>query len=228
MVGEVQATAASASAATAGDRIQRDLGKDAFLRLLVTQLNYQDPLSPMQNEAFVAQLAQFSSLEQMQQINRNLEDSINADFLLNKSMNNSLVTTLIGKDVVAAADEVTLSDDQLPQFGFELPSPSGDVRVEIYDSNGKLVRTLDLGSRAAGRHFIQWDGKDQHGQPLEAGKYSFKVTARGGEEGEDLSVTTFIRGTISGVRYDDGVARLLIGKLELGLGDVLQIMQPQG
>ena len=112
-----------------------ELGKDAFLRLLVTQLNYQDPLSPMQNEAFVAQLAEFSALEQMQNINRNLEDSIQANFLLNKAMNNSLVTTLIGKDVVASTNRFTYDPEGNIELGFQLSQPGKDVKVKIYDDS---------------------------------------------------------------------------------------------
>ncbi|MDQ7062632.1 MAG: FlgD immunoglobulin-like domain containing protein [candidate division KSB1 bacterium] len=207
----------------AESRIQQELGKDAFLRLLVTQLNYQDPLAPMQNEAFVAQLAQFSALEQMQNINRNLEESINADILLNKAMNNSLVTTLIGKDVVANTNLFSYSKDGSIELGFRLSSPAREVTIEIYDSNGQLVRTLKMEGLSAGEHFFQWNGQDQKGKEVPEGQYTFRVSVKDGENRQTLP--TFIRGTITGVRYEEGVAYLLLGDLELSLGDVQKIVQ---
>ena len=223
MLDSINSATATEPKTSATDRIQQDLGKDAFLRLLVTQLNYQDPLSPMQNEAFVAQLAQFSALEQMQNINRNLEDSINADILLNKAMNNSLVTTLIGKDVIANTNLISLNENTDVELGFRLNSAAKEVTVDIYDSTGKLVRTIKMDGMNAGDHFVQWDGRDQHGKVLPPGKYTFDVKAGSGDSSS--SVTTFIRGTITGVRYAEGVAYLLIGDLELSLGDVQQILQ---
>ncbi len=223
MLDAVNAATTTDPNAAATERIQKELGKDAFLRLLITQLNYQDPLSPMQNEAFVAQLAQFSALEQMQSINRNLEDSINADILLNKAMNNSLVTTLIGKDVIANTSLISLSDHTNVDLGFRLNSPAKEVTVEIYDATGKQVRTIKMEGVSAGEHYVQWDGKDQYGKSLPPGQYTFEVKVNNGET--TTSADTFIRGTITGVRYDEGVAYLLIGNLELSLGDVQQILQ---
>jgi len=210
---------------SASDRIQQELGKDAFLRLLVTQLNYQDPLAPMQNEAFVAQLAQFSALEQMQNINRNLEESINADILLNKAMNNSLVTTLIGKDVIANTNLFSFNDQGTVDLGFRLSSPAREVTIEIYDSSGQLVRTMKMKGVSAGERFFQWDGKDQEGKTVPEGKYTFNVKVQDGDSTQTLP--TFIRGTITGVRYEEGVAYLLLGDLELSLGDVQKIVQGQ-
>ncbi len=205
--------------------VQNDLDKNAFLKLLITQINHQDPLSPLQNEAFVAQLAQFSSLEQMQNINKNLEESINADFLLNKAMNNSLVTTLIGKKVLASTNTINLKGQSDIDLGFQLSAQAKNVKVKIYDGGGKLVRTLDLGPQAAGEHAITWDGKDQEGNDLSEGRYTFEVQATAGEGQPAVKASPFIEGTITGVRYEDGVAYLLIGNMELSLGDVQKIMQ---
>ena len=79
--------------------LQNELGKEEFLKLLVTQLRYQDPLSPMDNEAFIAQLAQFSSLEQMQNMNENLKTNMDTDLFMAQSISNSMVTALIDKEV---------------------------------------------------------------------------------------------------------------------------------
>ena len=205
--------------------LTNELGKDAFLRLLVTQLNYQDPLSPMQNEAFVAQLAQFSALEQMQNINRNLEDSIQANFLLNKAMNNSLVTTLIGKDVVASTDRFTYDPEGNIELGFRLSEPGKDVKINIYDEGGKLVRTLRLGFKPEGEHFVQWDGLDMEGKPVASGEYRFEVEARTTKGKIMEGISAMIRGQITGVKYEEGTAILLLGTIELSLGDVQRILQ---
>ncbi len=203
-----------------------DLDKDAFLKLLVAQLNNQDPLSPMKNEEFIAQLAQFSSLEQMQQINSNLSQSIDADFLLNQAMNNSLVTTLIGKDVIALSDTIIVDENSMTQPGFRLDASAKKVSIRIYDETGTLVRTLQMDGAAAGEQKIEWDGLDAEGKKVPPGEYRFEVSAKSAADDTSLDVTTFVRGTITGVRYEQGKAFLLMGNSELELGDVERILQP--
>ncbi len=217
----------SAALGGGGAAPANDLDKDAFLKLLIAQLNNQDPLSPMKNEEFVAQLAQFSSLEQMQQINSNLAQSIDADFLLNQAMNNSLVTTLIGKDVIALSDTIVVGEDGMTRPGFRLDQGAKKVTVRIYDENGTLVRTLRMDGMAAGEQRIEWDGRDAEGNKVEPGEYRFEVSAKSAADDSSLDVTTFVRGTITGVRYEQGKAFLLMGSAELELGDVERILQPE-
>lgn len=229
MVSQITGTQTSSTATdTTTTSGTSSLDKDAFLKLLITQLSYQDPMSPIANEDFVAQLAQFGSLEQMQNINTNLEDSIQADYLLNQAMNNSLVTTLIGKDVIASSNAFSLPSEGEVDLGVQLSSSASSVKIKVYDASGNLVRTLDAGSLGSGEHEIQWDGKDRNGDRVEPGKYTFEVEATAGADKRAVAATTFVRGTITGVRYDQGVAVLLLGDTELNLGDVERILQSNG
>lgn len=202
----------------------RELDRDAFLKLLLTQLNHQDPMAPTANEEFVAQLAQFSSLEQMQSINRNLQDSINTNLLLNQSMNNSLVTTLIGKDVIATTNKITLGASGEAELGYRLEGPADKVTVNIYDPSGALVATLSDTGMAAGEHAATWNGRGKDGNRLPAGAYTFEVVPYAKSGDELPSATPFVRGRITGVRYHDGRAVLLIGSAELDLSDVESII----
>jgi flagellar basal-body rod modification protein FlgD len=221
-----QAQGVQASPPAGGAARKSDiLGKDDFLRLLITQLSNQDPLAPMQNEQFVAQLAQFSSLEQMQNINDKLEASIQTDMLLSQALNNSLVTTLIGKEVKVQGDTFSLGEQGEVVGGFQIGEASASTTVEIRDAAGQVVRTLTFGGLPAGDHVIRWDGKDANGNRLAAGDYTFVIKSLDAE-GEELPVISYVRGTITGVRYDQGAAFLLMGGSAYPLGNVIEILQP--
>src|SRR5690554_5797965 len=120
------------------------VSRDAFLQLLITQLRYQDPLSPMENEAFLAQLAQFSSLEQMQLLNANFASSM----ALAQSEANSSATGLIGRYVRASGDSVSLPPEGNVSLGYFLGSDA-TVELTIYDSRGVAVRHVTLPEGAA-------------------------------------------------------------------------------
>ncbi len=196
------------------------LGKEDFLKLLIIQLQYQDPLSPMENTDFMAQLAQFSSLEQLQNVNSNLQ----ANFLLTQSLNNSLATNLIGKRVIAQGNQVYLAGDEGEEITFALAADAG-VTVEVYDAAGNLVKTLKGGALSSGRNQIHWDGKDSDGNQLPPGNYTYKLTATD-SDGNSVDVTTYSTGLIGGVRFQDGNAVLIMGDQEINLSDIVEILTP--
>jgi len=200
------------------------LGKEDFLRLLITQLHYQDPLTPLKNEEFIAQLAQFSALEQMRNLNSALKESLQADMLLNQSINNSLVTTLIGKRVKAMSDTVHYDGENPPVLNYELRERAKEVRIEIYNPSGTLVRRVILGPQEAGENNFQWDGKDAFGNPLPEGEYTYKIDAIDLDD-SPVKVLTYTVGRITGVRYEEGRAILLLGDQRIELSDVLEISE---
>ena len=118
------------------------LGKDDFLKLLITKLTHQDPLKPMDDEAFVAQLAQFSSLEQLQNMNNSLDNSLEWDYLQMQTINNTMATNLIGREVKASYNGVYLDGNNQPTISFNSPQYAQRVNVQILDINGSVVRTL--------------------------------------------------------------------------------------
>jgi len=194
------------------------LGKEDFLKLLIIQLQYQDPLSPMENTDFMAQLAQFSSLEQLQNVNSNLQ----ANFLLTQSLNNSLATNLIGKRVIALGNEVYLSGDEGEEITFDLSEDAG-VTVEIYDTEGNLVRTLKGGALSSGRNQIHWEGNDIDGNSLPAGNYSFEVKATNSDN-NPVDVTTYSTGLVTGIKFEGGNAVLMLGDQEVNLSEIIEIL----
>ncbi len=215
------ATGVDDSAQPSSEKI---MGKDDFLKMLLTQLKYQDPLNPMQGAEFSAQLAQFSSVEQLANINKTLLDSIDGNYLLSTSINNTLAATVIGRDVKAYGNQVYWSGDGQIPLSFELHGEASTVTVEVLDANGKVVRQLDLDDPGKGLHEVVWDGKNQDGDSLPEGVYTFRVEAKD-EEGGDVAATTFTSGTITGVRYTNRGAVLMLGKIEIALSDVYEIVQ---
>ncbi len=203
------------------------IDQNQFLTLLVTQLNYQDPLDPMDSQAFAAQLAQFTSVEQLISINSNLQESLNAQMLLNQSINNTLSAQLIGMEVEADNEIVQWKDGEATPIMYNLPSAADTVTVTISDSEGNVVRVENLNGQSAGEHTYEWDGRNQNGAALPEGDYTFTVTATS-VEGNSLAVKQFIKGLITGVNYEDGQAVLRVGGLPIYLGNVYGLGMPGG
>ncbi len=200
------------------------LGKDDFLKLLITQLNYQDPLNPMKGTEFSAQLAQFSSVEQLQNIHQELKNSIDANYLLTTSINNTLAATVIGKTVKATGNQIYLGESGEATLHYDLSSKAKKVTIEILDENDQVKRTITLDNVGKGEQSYTWDGKDNAGIALGQGTYHFRVKASD-EEDNPVSVQTYMVGTITGVRYGYNGAELLVGDLTLAMSDVYEILE---
>ncbi len=203
------------------------MGKDDFLQMLVTQLKYQDPLSPTTNEDFAAQLAMFSQLEELQNMNTSLDKSLESNMIMTQSINNSLATTLIGKDVKTTGtlfDHNTGDDDK--QLSFTLHENAVKVKVNIYNEAGESVRSIETTNLEAGDGSVEWDGLTDVGSSAGDGVYSFSVEAEA-ETGEIVGVTPFQKLRITGVKYINGMANLLVGDKTIGLGEVLEILMPE-
>jgi flagellar basal-body rod modification protein FlgD len=201
------------------------LGRDDFLQLLVTKLQYQDPLKPMEDENFIAQLAQFSSLEQMNNIADGIESSNQWDFLQMQSMNNVMASGFIGKDVKAEFDGVYVDYDNEPKIAFSLNKPVEEITFEIRDEDGNLVRSLTQEDLEVGNHSIEWDGKDDRGNRVAEGYYT--VTAKAtGPDGSSVTPLLSLVGTVEQVVYRDGSAFLIVNGTEVALGDITVVGEP--
>jgi flagellar basal-body rod modification protein FlgD len=199
------------------------LGKQDFLNLLVSQMRNQDPLDPMKGTEFAAQLAQFSSLEQLTNLNTSMSMSLDANAILTQSINNGLSATFIGKDVRAAVDTFQYTGEGDVKVGYDLPSDASAVTVKVYDSNGTLVRTMN-GDTGKGQSTLTWDGKSDKGANVASGKYSFKVEAVG-TDGKTMAADKYVFGTISGVRFKPEGTVFVIDGMEIALGNILEIME---
>jgi flagellar basal-body rod modification protein FlgD len=196
------------------------LGKDDFLKLLVTQLSNQDPLDPQSNEEFVAQLAQFSSLEQMQNINSTLE----TNSILTQSVNNALSAGLIGKEVRAVGDSLEVGETGSMTVPINLAA-NADVTITIKNSAGETVRILTAEDLKSGTNEVAWDGLNTSGERVDPGTYTYAVSAVGAD-GAAVTANTYITGVVTGVKFVNGNAVLLIGDREVSLSAVVQITQP--
>jgi flagellar basal-body rod modification protein FlgD len=198
---------------------KKELGKDDFLRLLTTQLSNQDPLKPIDNQAFIAQLAQFASVEQLNAVSRNLES-----LLVEQASSNQLAAAgLVGKDLTYRSDGVQLAGDGDATLSASLPE-AATVTVAIQDAAGRTVRTLALGHRDAGKLEVAWDGRDESGQRLAAGSYRIIASAKAAD-GAPLALDLRAQGRVSGVAFGPGGPTLLVGDARVALSDVLDIHQ---
>jgi flagellar basal-body rod modification protein FlgD len=170
------------------------LGKDAFLQLLTTQLRNQDPLSPQDNTAFVSQLAQFSSLESMQNLTSSV-DSISTSYQSSQALQAS---SLVGRSVIVDAGATYVDPATKEMAGsVVIPDTTTATTIKVSDSTGTLVDTIDLGPQKAGTTSFTWDGKDSSGNTLAAGNYSF--VANGTINGAGTGLVTYLPATVNSV-----------------------------
>jgi len=188
-----------------------------FTTLLLAQLQYQDPLNPMDSSQFSSQLAQFSSLEQITKVNTNLESLIDSQ----QSVNKYKALDIIGKEIEADGNEISLGDEGASKGNFTIKSAAGCAAV-ISDSDGDIIKTIDLGDLEAGDHTFEWDGTNYKGITAGDGTYTYKIVAES-SSGETVSTTTRIQGVVDKVNLDEDDPVLCIGSLSIALSNVSNI-----
>lgn len=198
------------------------LGKDDFLKLMIQQLKNQDPLNPLDGTEYASQLAQFSSLEQLTNLNSSITKSMDVNYLLTQSINNTMVATLIGKEVKIDGNNLNVIGQDKIDLGYDLPVQAKNVVVKVLDSNGNVVRLMD-GSVEAGKAKVSWDLCDNNGEKVKNGKYTFEVEAYN-MSGEKMTLSTYKIGLIDGVRFTQNGSMLLVGGAEYSISDILEIL----
>ncbi len=200
------------------------LGKDDFLKLLMTQMSHQDPLSPMDSNEMMSQMSQLGQVEQLTNLNTAIQQSLQNDAVYQQSLQNQLAANMIGKRVRGTGDTIKVEAEATQSLGYRFESTISSGNVEIYDSNGKLVRTLALSTQASGDHTISWDGKDESGVAVTAGTYTVKVTGTDAN-GDSVSGTPSNWYRIDGVTYRNGTAYLTSGTKEIAFADIREIKE---
>ncbi len=217
------ASAVSSSASqpqpSSTDAHNSTLGKDDFLKLLTAQLANQDPLQPVDNQAFIAQLAQFSSLEQLQGVSTRLDNLLQTI----GSSNQMSTASMVGRNVTYQTGGVDLIAGTPPSLQANLEA-AGSVTAVIQDSSGRAVRTIKTGAHAAGSFDLGWDGRDGNGNALPSGRYTATLSATA-SDGSAVTVSAQSQGVVRGVSLAGGTTQLMVGSSLVKMSDVVQITQ---
>jgi flagellar basal-body rod modification protein FlgD len=196
-------TSSSDTASAAASAATQTLGQDAFLKLLMAQLQNQDPLQPTDGTQFVTQLAQFSQVEQAVAQSTTL-GNISTQL---QNMSNSNASDLIGKTVTASSAGMQWGGTFAATSSVTLGGAAQTVTATIQDSQGNTVRTLNLGPQGAGPLSISWDGKDDSGTVTASGSYAVNVTATDAS-GQAVNVSQTVTGVVSQVSFSQGYPAL--------------------
>ena len=195
------------------------LGKDDFLNMLIAQLQHQDPLNPADSTEFTAQLAQFSSLEQLSNIHESLENMEQ----FQASLTHSQAVSYIGKEITAAGNGIQLKDSQPAACHFELEANAAMTAVSIYDATGGFVNSFESGPLGPGRQSAIWDGTDYNGNQMPAGAYSFEIQAVDATS-ENVTVRPLMSAMVTGVSFKDKTAYLMTELQNVALDDVVDVL----
>ncbi|HJL19070.1 MAG TPA: FlgD immunoglobulin-like domain containing protein [Sandaracinaceae bacterium LLY-WYZ-13_1] len=209
---------ANALGANAVSGPEPEMDRDAFMRLLVTQIRNQDPMDPMDTRDMMAQLTELTSVEHL----IGIEERLSTLQVGTASIANAQVADFVGREVVADASSLRLEEAGSAMGGFELDGQAESVTVTVRDEDGRVVRTMELGDHFPGQHAYRWDGMDDSGVRLDPGRYRVEIEALD-EDGAPVGVHTRIRGTVSGVSYEHGYPELVVGEHRVLMGDVREV-----
>jgi len=205
-------TTATTNSSKSATKTADIMGKEDFLTLLVAQLQNQDPLNPDDPTEFTAQLAQFSSLEQLYNLNESMAGLTTAQANSEKLA----ALSLIGKEVSYNGSKFTYNGTPV-SVGYQLDGAATSVTLSLQDADGKTVKTLQAADTelAAGNHFISWDGTDLDGNPVAAGTY--KIVLQASASGKDASVAAapLISSEVIGVDLSNGMLTTSAGEVLL-------------
>lgn len=207
----------AASASDTSNNLESVMGKEDFLMLLVAQLQNQDPLNPDEPTEFTAQLAQFSSLEQLFTLNDSMESLVDS----NNSANRLSSLSTIGKEVVYYSGSFEYTGDPV-EIGYQLDGAASEVTISL-QHNGTTVATLSGEERTAGNHFLTWDGTTDSGAVAESGTYTIVLTAKA-SSGDSVGIAPVIKSEVTGVDLDGEDGGTLITKTgEIAFNEILGV-----
>jgi flagellar basal-body rod modification protein FlgD len=217
-------TVSGTSAATAQNSqpttVQRKtaLSQEDFLKLFTKQLQYQNPLAPMDNYQMSAQMAQLTTVQALGDMTKSMQN-LEA---YQASAGSLQAVGLIGKKVEATGNTLNIGQDNTISGGnYQLAKP-GHAYIQIFDANGNLIRVIDDGVKDTSKQKLTWDGKNQQGAALPAGNYTFKVSALD-ERNQPIQATTSKIATVTGISFENGVIYLNMGSDKSTMNDLIAI-----
>ena len=201
--------------------VKKQLDQNDFLNLLTRQMQFQDPLKPMENQDLTAQLTSFSSLNQLVDLNKRMEFLQNQQLALTQMQ----ATSLIGKEVTMRGDRLHLGAEKQADAPFHLAADAGRVVVHVHDKDGNVVRTIEAGALKAGEQKVAWDGKDDKGQAAPEGDYTLKVDAFDAQ-GKNVEVATLVKGVVTGVDLSGVELSVTIHGVQMPLSALVAVRPP--
>ena len=194
------------------------LGQDEFFKLLFAQLANQDPLEPLKNSEFVAQMAQFSQLEQL----ANLRQAMDASLLATEQLNATSTVGLLGRRVQALGDTVELTAGSPASLSYRLDDAATEVSIIVFSADGEKVKTIDIGAESAGMQAALWDGTTDSGLTAPSGTYQFAVLAND-RQGDAVFAQTFLDGVVTGINFDGEKPQVLVGPVSIPVDDIVEV-----
>ncbi len=193
------------------------LGKTDFMMLLVTQLNNQNPLDPQDNSEFVAQLAQFSSLESMENLNTTV-----GSFLSTYQSSQALqASSLVGSSVIVQTGSALVDTSESLNGTVVMPSSGSNVNVKVYDSAGSLVKTISLGDQSSGNVDFIWDGTNSSGETVDPGTFTF--VAEASLDGTTTALSTYLPAKVNSVTLGQDGAEMTLNLAGIGSVGLSQV-----
>lgn len=195
-----------------------DMGRNEFMDLMMAQMNNQNPLDPQKNEDFVAQLAQFSSLEEMQNLNTSVDDAM-GQFRSTQALQAS---AMVGQQVLAEGNTANLGPEGEVKGAVELDSGTSNLNISVYNESGERVRRMDMGQQGSGSVNFTWDGENDNGDLMEPGNYEIRAEAE--YDGKAEEITPQLNANVDSVSLENGGVTLnLAGRGSVPLDEVKQI-----
>jgi flagellar basal-body rod modification protein FlgD len=199
---------------------KKELGRTDFMTLFITQLQYQDPLKPMDSYEMASQLAQFSNMEATMKMSDNMEKLLEYQI----SQNNLQLLTLLGTTVQTFGNEVGVSGGVPSETEFTLATRTDSCQIEIYDAAERLVRTINKGAQIAGTYALAWDGKDSAGKTVADGVYRYAIKAVD-DKGQKVDVDYRTTGKVTGLEFESGRAMVKVDNfIDVAVRDIVRVL----
>ena len=200
-------------------KAKKSLNKEDFMRLLITQLQFQSPLDPMKHTEFISQMAQFTSLDQLFNISKDLNNLSDIQNIMDRIQS----LNIIGKQVTVSGNRIFISkDNKDASIGYTLDRDVKGLLIYVKDKEGNIIRTMKTGSQDAGFHSIRWDGKDENGIPVKEGEYIVSIRT---DDESNTKIPTIVHGIVKGTKFEDGRPYVLLGHLSIPLTDIIEVKE---
>lgn len=217
------ASTASTTASTSTTPAMKTVGKNTldrndFMKLFITQMQNQDPLAPMKGTDMATQLAQFSTLDSMQNMSHSMDQLLNYQ----TSQNNLQLLSLIGKTVQGKGSSMGVLNGAVTPTQYSLANTADSCQVNIYNAAGTMVDSMDLGPASSGSHDLSWDGKMPNGTVVPDGEYTYTVTAM--SNGQQVNVDYRTTGQVTGVNFSGSQAQVTVdNSVAMNVADILAV-----